>query len=297
MEFMTTIADPVAIRGVGLHGGQRVTMSLRPAPPGTGVVFVRTDLGGVEVPAVVGNLARTSYATTLESGGAVVATVEHLLSAVVGLGIDDLRVELDAGEVPIMDGSAAPMVRLLEQAGVRRSGMPRRVMRIRRPVTVREGDKSISITPGRGLNVRYAIAFNHPAIGASQREFTLRRRTYIRDIAAARTFCRLDEVEALRMAGLARGGSLENALVVDDDGLMNGPLRYRDEFVRHKILDLLGDLALLGASVEGTIHARRAGHDLHTRLVRELVAQPEAWSLVPAAPVTRPAAAPIAVPA
>ncbi len=297
MDFLTTIARPVTIQGIGLHSGYSVTMTLQPGAPGTGIVFVRTDLGGAEVSAVVGNLARTSYATTLESDGVAVATVEHVLSAAVGLGIDDLRVELDAGEVPILDGSAAPVVRLLEEAGVRQSEEPRQVMRVHKTVTVKDGDKSISISPGRGLKVRYAIAFDHPVIGDSRRLFTLRRRTYIRDIAPARTFCRLDEVEALREAGLARGGSLENALVVDGKGLMNGPLRYRDEFVRHKILDLLGDLALLGLPVEGVIRANRAGHALHTSLVRELMAQPEAWSLAPAAAVARPSITPVAIPA
>ncbi len=297
MDFLTTISSPVTVQGIGLHSGHPVTMTLQPGAPGTGIVFVRTDLGGAEVPAVVGNLARTSYATTLEFDGVAVATVEHVLSAVVGLGIDDLRVELDAGEVPILDGSAALVVRLLEQAGIRQSEVPRQVMRIQQPVTVREGDKSISIAPGRGLKVRYAIAFDHPAIGESHCQFILRRRTYIRDIAPARTFCRLEEVEALREAGLARGGSLENALVLNGAGLMNGPLRYRDEFVRHKILDLLGDLALLGLPLEGSIRAERAGHALHTRLVRELIDQPEAWSLVPAPAVARPSAAPVAVPA
>lgn len=295
MDFLTTIAGPGTLEGIGLHSGAPVTMTLRPAAPGTGIVFVRTDLGDAEVPAVIGNLARTSYATTLESDGVAVATVEHVLSAAVGMGIDDLRVELDAGEVPILDGSAAPVVRLLEQVGLDRSEVPRQVMRIRQPVTIREGDKSISIAPGRGLRVRYSISFDHPAIGDSRRQFLLRRRNYIREIAPARTFCRLAEVEALREAGLARGGSLENALVVDGEGLMNGPLRYRDEFVRHKILDLLGDLALLGVPVEGVIRARRAGHALHTRLVQELMAKPSAWSLVPATAVARPSLEPVAV--
>lgn len=297
MDFLTTISGPISIQGIGLHSGQRVTMTLRPAVPGTGIVFVRTDLGDAEIPAIAANLARTSYATTLECEGIAVATVEHVLSAAVGLGVDDLRVVLDAGEVPILDGSAALVVRMLEEAGLRQSEVPRQVMRIQQSVTVRDGDKSISISPGRGLKVRYAIEFDHPAIGDSRRDFTLQRRAYIRDIAPARTFCRLDEVEALRAAGLARGGSLENALVLDGNGLMNGPLRYRDEFVRHKILDLLGDLALLGLPLEGVIRAERAGHALHTQLVQELIAQPQAWSLVPAAAHARPSTAPIAVPA
>jgi UDP-3-O-[3-hydroxymyristoyl] N-acetylglucosamine deacetylase len=297
MEFRTTIARPVSIDGVGLHSGEEVVMNLRPADAGTGIVFVRTDRDDAEVKAVWRNLGKTAYATTLRSGNVSVATVEHLLSAVAGLGIDDLIVELSAGEVPILDGSAMPFVRLLERAGRQESDQPRQVIRIDRPVSVRQGEKSISIAPGRGLKVHYTINFDHPVLKDSRRLFTLRPWTFARDIAPARTFCRLEEVEDLRQAGLVKGGTLENALVVDQEGLLNGPLRYRDEFVRHKILDLLGDLALLGRPVEGTIIAERAGHALHTRLVEKLLAQPEAWSLVPASAVLRPAIPALAIPA
>jgi UDP-3-O-[3-hydroxymyristoyl] N-acetylglucosamine deacetylase len=297
MEFRTTIARPVSLSGVGLHSGEEVVMNLRPADAGTGVVFVRTDLEDAQVKAVYRNLGKTAYATTLTSGGVSVATVEHLLSAVAGLSLDDLVVELSAGEVPILDGSAMPFVRLLERAGRRESTQPRQVMRITRPVSVRQGEKSISIAPGRGLKVHYTINFDHPVLKDSRRLFTLRPWTFARDIAPARTFCRLEEVEDLRKAGLVKGGTLDNALVVDQKGLLNGPLRYRDEFVRHKILDLLGDLALLGRPVEGTIIAERAGHGLHACLVEKILAQPDSWSLVPATAALRPSIPAIALPA
>ena len=274
-------------------------MTLRPAEPQSGLVFARTDQGDEEIQVSHRNLASTSYATTLAADGVKVSTVEHLLSAVVGMGIDDLRIEVDGAEVPILDGSAAPFATLLTQAGRSESPVTRQVMRVKRPVTVRDGDKSITVEPGRGLRIRYAIDFNHPIIQDSERLFTLRPRAYAREIAPARTFCRLEEVESLRRAGLARGGSLDNALVVDNDGLLNGPLRFRDEFVRHKILDLVGDLALLGVPLEGRVTAVRAGHGLHTRLVNELMRRRDAWSLVPATGIQEPVPArePVAVPA
>ncbi len=299
MKNRATIARPVAVRGVGLHTGQPVRLTVRPAAPGEGIVFIRQDLGGVEIPATHEHLARTSYATTLAADGASVSTVEHLLSAAVGLGIDDLRVELDGAEVPILDGSAAPFVGLLADAGRQDSGVPRQFISLEREVAVADRDKSITVRPGRGLRIHYSIDFRHPILGESEMTFDLKPRAYAREIAPARTFCRLEEVEALRRAGLARGGSLDNALVVDQDGLLNGPLRFSDEFVRHKILDLLGDLALLGAPLQGSIHVVRGGHGLHGQLVAALLARPSAWSLVPAhagggVPARRP---PVAVPA
>jgi UDP-3-O-[3-hydroxymyristoyl] N-acetylglucosamine deacetylase len=294
-----TIGRPVSVQGVGLHRGERVDLTLRPASPGSGLVFVRTDRDGDEIPVHQDYLSGTAYATTLAVNGTEAATVEHLLSAVVGLGIDDLRMELCGSEVPILDGSAAGFVDLLADAGRVESEVTRQVLRVEAPVTVRDGEKSITVEPGRGLRIRYAIDFKHPIIQDSERLFTLRPRSYAREIAPARTFCRLEEVEGLRRAGLARGGSLDNALVVDRDGLLNGPLRFRDEFVRHKILDLVGDLALLGLPLEGRVTAVRAGHALHARLVRELLERSEAWSLVPSTAVADPVprTTPVAVPA
>ncbi|MFQ5670431.1 MAG: UDP-3-O-acyl-N-acetylglucosamine deacetylase [Acidobacteriota bacterium] len=288
MASRATIARSVQTRGIGLHTGQTVTLTLRPAPPGTGVVFVRLDCQGKKIPADQKNLSSSAYASTLSRDAVKVSTVEHLQSALLGMGVDDLWVELDGAEVPILDGSAAPFLKLLARAGRRESGVDRQVMRVNKPLTVEKDGKSITVEPGRGLEIRYSIDFSHPVIGDSSKVFTLRARTYARDIAPARTFCRLQDVEILRQAGLARGGSLANALVVDDRRVLNGPLRFRDEFVRHKILDLLGDLALLGMPLEGRITAVRAGHALHGEFLRALVSRTDVWSLVTHAPVRHP---------
>ena len=294
MAFRTTIARPIGVEGVGLHSGGRVNMTLQPAPAGTGLVFVRTDRDGEEVPASLRHLSSQVYSTTLAHNGASVGTVEHLLSAVSGLGIDDLRVLLDGCEVPILDGSAAPFVSILTAAGCSVSDQPRQVIRVRRPVTVRDGKRWMRVEPCRDLQIRYTIDFDHPVIGHSERRFALEPRSYAREIAPARTFCCLEQVESMRADGLARGGSLGNAIVVGRDGLLNGPLRFQDEFVRHKILDLIGDLALLGAPLQGRVTAVRAGHALHASLMTALLEETEAWSLEAAA---RPAMTPVSLPA
>ena len=282
MHRRTTISQPVEAHGVGLHSGQEIALRLEPAPTGTGIVFVRTDRDDAEIPATVDHLARLAYATTLACGGISVGTVEHLLSATAGLGIDDLRVLIDGDELPVLDGSARPFVALLGDAGRVTSTTPRQVMRIRRAVSVRDGERWMRVEPARSLQISYTIDFDHPAIGHSERLFTVEPRAYAKEIAPARTFCRAEEVEALHAAGLARGGSLENALVVGPQGLLNGPLRFSDEFVRHKILDLIGDLALLGAPLLGRVTAVRAGHALHARLMATLLEERQAWSLEPA---------------
>ncbi|MFQ5767201.1 MAG: UDP-3-O-acyl-N-acetylglucosamine deacetylase [Acidobacteriota bacterium] len=281
MVYRTTVARPITVTGIGLHTGRKVRMTLAPASPGQGVVFRRLDLGGRPIPAVPETLSSATYATTLATDGASVSTVEHLLSAVLGLGIDDLLVDLDGGEVPILDGSAAPFVALLEQAGRAVSSRPRQVIRIERPLRVMDGNRSLLLEPHLRFSITYSIDFDGTFIGHSRGRFTLGEGDYARDIAPARTFCCLDEVEALRQAGLAQGGSLRNALVVDGKDLLNGPLRFADEFVRHKIRDLMGDLALLGRPIQGRITVLRGGHALHGRLVKTLMERPEAWSLQP----------------
>ena len=296
MAHLTTIRSAVTAQGVGLHGGELVRLTLRPAPAGSGLRFVRTDLGGAVIPARVGHLARCAWATTLAADGATVGTVEHVLSAVFAAGIDDLILEVDGPEVPILDGSSAPFLALLDRAGRRDSGVARRALRILRPVRVGDADRWLAISPGAGLQIRYTIDFSPAAIGRSARAFHLDAEAYARDIAPARTFCRLEEVEGLRRSGLALGGSLENAVVVDGERILNDGLRFDDEFVRHKILDLLGDLALLGAPLEGSIEAWRAGHALHARLMTELLERRDAWTLVPAAaplPLPRPQSLPL----
>ncbi|MFQ5719172.1 MAG: UDP-3-O-acyl-N-acetylglucosamine deacetylase [Acidobacteriota bacterium] len=282
MSRRTTIARSLETRGTGLHSGKRIRLRLEPAAPGAGLVFVRTDRDGVEIPATVDHLADLAYATTVAAAGVSVGTVEHLLSAVAGLGIDDLRILVDAPEVPALDGSARGFVSLLADAGRVRTPHARDVLRILRSVSVRDGERWMRIDPADRFEIRYTIDFDHPVIGHSERRFSGDARVYAREIAPARTFCRVEDVPGLRRAGLAAGGSYDNAVVVGRDGLVNGPLRFPDEFVRHKILDLLGDLALLGAPVLGRVTAVRAGHALHARLMTALLEERGAWRVEPA---------------
>jgi UDP-3-O-[3-hydroxymyristoyl] N-acetylglucosamine deacetylase len=257
-------------------------LTLHPARPGAGVVFVRTDLpGSPEIPARRAALTSARLATTLGRGEATIGTVEHLLSAVSAFGIDNLRVEVDGPEIPVMDGSAAPFLQLLREAGRFDQKVARRVLRIRKPIGVRDGDRAIRISPAPQLSVSYFVEYPHPAIGKQRTEgLVVDAATYEREIARARTFGFLHEVEALWRGGLARGGNLDNTVVLDDTRVLNaGGLRFADEFVRHKVLDLIGDLALLGMPVLGHLEAERAGHALHHQLVERILASPEAWTL------------------
>lgn len=279
----TTIAERVTLAGHGLHSGDAVQMNLCPAPPGTGIVF-RVDgaAGAGEVPATLASLADGRNATTLESRGVRVTTVEHLLAALAMTRVDDVRIDLDAGEPPAVDGSAEPFVRLIEAAGRRRHGAARRVAEILVPLALCEGAKEISIEPCSALAVDYEIDFDAPVIGRQSLVLEpLDRATFAREIAPARTFGFLADVERMRAAGLARGASLANTVVVDGSGVVNPDgLRWPDEFVRHKLLDLVGDLALFGMPLRGRIRVRRGGHALHHALLRRLVATPGAWRAV-----------------
>lgn len=277
-----TIAEKVSCAGVGLHSGRPVQLSLHPARANAGIVFARTDLPGApEIPARPGAVCSTQFATSLARGGASVGTVEHLLAAAHALGIDNLRVELDGPEVPVMDGSAAAFSSLLRSAGLFPQRASRPKLRIRRPIEVEEGDRRIRVEPAHWLRVSYAVDFQHPAIG--RQEFHLERleaRIFERELAGARTFGFLSEVQDLWRAGFARGGSLENAVVLDGQRVVNpGGLRWPDEFVRHKVVDLLGDLALLGLPVLGHVVVERGGHSLHQRLVSQILRTPEAWRI------------------
>ncbi len=274
-----TIAEKISCTGIGLHSGKPVQVTLHPARAHSGIVFVRTDLPHpVEIPARFDAVASTRFATTLGRGDATLGTVEHLLSALVGLGIDNVRIDVDGPEVPVMDGSAASFVYLIRTAGIFDQRSERRVMRIKKPVEVRDGDRAIRVEPGRGLRVSYTVDYGHPAIGRQRRQFELSDRVYEREIARARTFGFLRDVEALWRTGLARGGNLENTVVLDDSRVLNNEgLRWPDEFVRHKVLDLLGDLALIGMPLRGHIVVERGGHALHLELVRKLMASREAW--------------------
>ncbi len=278
MESQRTLRRQISCAGIGLHSGNKVTLTLRPAAADTGIRFRRTDVG-VEIPATVGYVTSLQYATVLGRDGATVETVEHLLAALVSSGIDNVIVELDHNEVPIMDGSAAPFLYLVQEAGVRRLSATRKHLKIVQPVQIADGDKRIAVYPSDHFKVTYTISFDHPLLRHQSRTERITEQSFAENIAAARTFGFLKEVEWMRQNGLALGGSLENAIVIGDAGVLNA-LRFEDEFVRHKILDAIGDLALLGYPLIGHVVAHRAGHALHTALVSQLLAEREAWMLV-----------------
>ena len=266
-----TINTSVSITGIGLHSGIYTTVELRPVPAGSGITFVRADLDGLRIPALQASTTALDHATTVGKDDVQVGTVEHLLAALMACGITDVDIDIDGPEVPIIDGSALPFMHLIDAAGVRELDAEIPVLRLREPVEVVEGDKSIRIVPAKTLVIRYKIDFNHPVIGRESMHFDFSHDSFLRKIAPARTFGFMRDVEKLRAAGLARGGSVENAVVLDDRGVVNGPLRFKDEFVRHKILDLVGDLALVGRPIVGEITAYRGGHALHSRFVAKIL--------------------------
>jgi len=255
-------------------------MRILPAPPGTGIVFRRTDLDNFEIEAISRNVARVSYATSLMKKGVLISTTEHLLSAFIGLGIDNAVVELDNLELPILDGSALPFVELILKAGVRKQRRPRKYLKILREVEMREGNKFISVYPADNYSVSYSINFPHPLIGKETFQVELSNGSYLRKIAGARTFGSREDEKAMRNMGLIRGASKDNCIVLTRDGIENGPLRFPDEFVRHKVLDLVGDLALLGKPILGRIVADRAGHAMHTALVSRILRDKTLWEEV-----------------
>lgn len=276
-----TIQNTIHCAGIGLHSGKRVNMLLKPAPAGAGILFVRTDLGGAEIAAVAINTAATSYATTLRQNGAMVQTVEHLLGALAGLGISNLYVEIDAEEVPIMDGSAAPFVRMIADAGIKLQDRVQTVFKITKPLFVREGSKQLAIWPSETPSISYYIDFNHPLLREQSLNYQLSEENFIRDISAARTFGFLSDVQMLQASGLARGGSLENAVVLGPDRVLNQEgLRYHDEFVRHKILRILGNLSLAGMPIVGHVVAHKSGHGLNSAMVNKLRQSPMHWVVV-----------------
>jgi UDP-3-O-[3-hydroxymyristoyl] N-acetylglucosamine deacetylase len=267
----TTLRTSVSIEGVGLHSGHPVRARFRPAPAGHGIVFRRMDRRGARISARVDSASTFDYATTLSSGGVSIGTVEHVLSAAVGEGLDNCRIEIEGPEVPILDGSALPFVRLFHAAGFERQEAPVRPIILHGPVEVARGDRRISFQPdGAALTITYEIDFSHPVVGRQALTVAIRPDEYSTRIAPARTFGFARDVAAMRARGLARGGNLHNAIVLDETGVASGPLRFRDEFVRHKILDLVGDLALLGRPLFGHIHAVKAGHALHIEFARAL---------------------------
>jgi UDP-3-O-[3-hydroxymyristoyl] N-acetylglucosamine deacetylase len=283
MTAQRTLRRAISCAGIGLHSGRKVTLSLKPAPADFGIRFRRADLGGVEVPARAHHVGGFNYATGLSRDAARVETVEHLLSALVSLGIDNATVELNSPEVPIMDGSAAPFVYLIQEAGVKRLDAPRRYLKVQRPISLTRGDKRIAIYPSDHFKVTYSIAFDHPLLRHQSRTIRLTADAFVDEIAPARTFTFLKEVEMLRQQGLALGGSLENAIVIGDTGILNNALRFDDEFVRHKILDVIGDMALVGYPLVGHLVAHRGGHALHTAFAAQVLQERDAWTLVESA--------------
>jgi UDP-3-O-[3-hydroxymyristoyl] N-acetylglucosamine deacetylase len=277
----TTIASPVEASGIGLHTAVPVHIRLVPAPPDTGYVFIRTDLGGFEIPASVEWVAHCSYATTLMRTGVMLSTVEHLLAALRGGGVDNVYIEVDNLEIPIMDGSAETFTNMIERAGVVKQSLARKALLVRETVSIEQGDRRIQIEPADSYEIDCLIDFRHPLIGTQHFRVDLTNGAFGREIAAARTFGFTDEIEALRSANLIRGGSLDNAIVLTQEGMLNeSSLRFADEFVRHKILDIIGDLALLGMPIQGRVTAHKSGHILHAALMTKLLRQRSAWEIV-----------------
>ena len=279
-----TLKNVIRATGVGLHTGEKIYLTLRPAAPDTGIVFRRVDLDNpVDIPARSEFVSDTQLCTTVCKDGTRVSTVEHLLSAMAGLGIDNAYIDLSAAEVPIMDGSAGPFVFLIQSAGIEEQNAPKRFVRIKRPVVVEEDDKWVRFEPFEGFKVSFSIEFDHPVFQTHTRtaELDFSTTSFVKEVSRARTFGLLKDVERLRDNNLALGGSLDNAIVVDDYRILNEDgLRYEDEFVKHKILDAVGDLYLLGHSLIGAFSGYKSGHALNNRLLRALLADTEAWEVV-----------------
>ncbi len=279
-----TLKNIIRATGIGLHSGEKVYLTLRPAAVNTGIVFRRMDLDPmVEIPALAKNVGETTMSTTLVKGEVKVDTVEHLLSAMAGLGIDNAYVELSASEVPIMDGSAGPFVFLIQSAGLEEQDEPKKFIRILREVTVEDGEKRATFVPFEGFKVGFEIDFDHPVFAGRTQTACVdfSSTSFVKEVSRARTFGFMRDIEFLRTNNLALGGSVDNAIVVDEDSVLNEDgLRYEDEFVKHKILDAIGDLYLLGKSLIGEFRGYKSGHALNNLLLRTLLEQPDAWEVV-----------------
>src|ERR1041384_7243519 len=282
MNAQRTLRRAVSCTGIGLHSGNKVTLSLKPAPADYGIRFQRSDLGGLEIHATVTHLGGIQYQTGLTREAVSVETVEHLLAALTALGVDNAIVELSSPEVPIMDGSAAPFTYLIQEAGIKSLPAARRYLKVLHPISLSRGDKRIALYPSDHFKVTYSIAFDHPLLRHQSRTIRLTEESFLEEIAPARTFGFLEEVEWMRQQGLALSGSLENAIVIGDTGVLNNALRFDDEFVRHKILDVIGDLALVGHPVIGHVVAHRGGHGLHTAFAAQVLEESDAWQLIEA---------------
>jgi UDP-3-O-[3-hydroxymyristoyl] N-acetylglucosamine deacetylase len=278
MSNQSTIERAVETHGIGLHTAVPSHMRLVPAPSDTGIVFRRVDLDNFEIEAHGRNVARVSYATSLMKKGVLLSTTEHLLAALYSCGIDNVYVDIDAIELPILDGSSQPFIEMLQRAGIRRLRKRRRYLKVLRPLEIVDGDRRVGIYPADEFRVHCMVDYAHPAIGRQEIEIVVNRQTFSETLARARTFGFLEEVARLRAVDLIRGGSLDNAIVLTRDGIMNGELRFPDEFGRHKTLDLIGDLALIGRPLLARVVAHKAGHALHTQLVSRLLADPSLWT-------------------
>jgi len=277
----TTLATTINVSGVGLHTGVEVNLMLKPAPENSGYIFVRTDLDRFEIPASVEYISHCSYATTLMRRGVVLSTCEHLLSALRGSGVDNCFIEIDNIEIPIMDGSSEDFVELITAAGIVEQDSPRHLLRILERVEYEQGDRRMSIEPAENFEIDCVIDFPHPFIKRQRLNFVFENGSFGREIASARTFGFTHEIDMLRKANLALGGSLDNAIVLTPEGMLNQtPLRFTDEFVRHKILDIIGDLALLGMPINGKITAEKSGHAVHASLMSKLLKAEHAWEIV-----------------
>lgn len=281
IRFQRTIRKSITCEGIGLHTGKPVKMTLKPAPASIGIVFIRTDLDNAEIKAIAANTVSTSYATTLSQNGVSVKTVEHLLSTFASLNIDNVYVEIDTEEVPIMDGSARPFVRLIADAGIQSQEILQPVLKVIKPIFVREGNKQLAIWPAETTSISYFIDFNHPMLKEQSLQYQPSEEAFLREVSDARTFGFMSDVKALQANGLAKGASLDNAVALGDDAVLNEDgLRYDDEFVRHKILDLIGDLSLVGMSIVGHIVAHKSGHGLNAQMVSKLLNNPQTWIAV-----------------
>jgi UDP-3-O-[3-hydroxymyristoyl] N-acetylglucosamine deacetylase len=285
MDAQRTLRRQISCVGIGLHSGNKVNLTMKPAAADSGIRFRRTDVGGPgghEVPATVQHLAGIQLATGLSRNEVSVETVEHLLAALTSCGVDNVLVELNSPEVPIMDGSAAPFIYLIQEAGLKTLQARRKYLKIVRPIAISRGDKRIALYPSDHFKVTYSISYDHPMLRHQSRTLRITEDSFCEELAPARTFTFLKDVEMMRQNGLALGGSLENAIVLGETGILNNALRFEDEFVRHKILDAIGDLALVGYPVIGHLVAHRAGHALHTEFAAKILEETHAWRLVEA---------------
>lgn len=280
MRPQRTIKNEVSFEGIGLHTGRYARVTLKPASRDNGITFIRSDKNTV-IKAHVGSVIDTAFATTIGQDGAKIRTVEHIMAALAGLGIDNIFVDVDGPEIPILDGSSTELISIILQAGIAKQGKKRPYLRIKRPIIFDDGNSKVAALPYEGRRITYSIFFNHYGFGEQRLSIEINEETFAREIAPARTFGFLKDIEYLRTNGLAKGGSLENAIILGENGVLNSSgLRFKDEFVRHKVLDSIGDLAILGFPIYGHIIANKSGHSTNIKFLKKLLAFPEAWDLI-----------------